>query len=259
MGWVEKYSAGTAAVPAIGYQLGDAEAQALAPHIQALLQDTKGADDVRQSLEAITRTAFRRDRLDAILAATGAVDEWRVGEALAEHHLAAEHNCNFPWPSGRDLKNPGTSSGGVDLIGFDISDEPAAFALGEVKTSRQAAWPPAALTGRHGLEKQLEGLRDGDDRKVWAVRYMSLHATGRDWHVLFQQAMIRYLDDPQDVRLYGTLVHVTDPNELDLRARAKNLSDGCPAVTQIQLSAIYVSDRGLQIMAGEQVHWETPQ
>ncbi|MEU3549319.1 hypothetical protein [Streptomyces longwoodensis] len=259
MAWMEAYSVGTASVPAVGYHLPDEDARAIAGSIQELLQDVKGADEVRQSLEEVTRTAFRTERLDAVLTATGSINEWRAGEALAEFHLTSQHSCLFPWPSGRDLKNPGTSSGGVDLIGFDTSEDTAVLALGEVKTSRQRLWPPAALTGRHGLEKQLEGLRDNDDRKTWAVRYIAMHAVGKSWHGLFAEAMVRYLDDPRDVRLFGTLVHVTDSNELDLKTRAKNLTEGCPSLTKIRLTAVYVSDQGLQIMAGEKVHWETPQ
>ncbi|MFF7224109.1 hypothetical protein ACIP4T_27085 [Streptomyces massasporeus] len=259
MAWTETYSVGTEHVPAVGYGLQDEDARALAEPIQELLQDVKGAEDVRRSLEEVTRTAFRIDRLETVLSATGTVSEWRVGESLAEHHLASQHACVFPWPSGRDLKNPGTSGGGVDLIGFDTSGEKAALALGEVKTSRQQLWPPSALTGRHGLEKQLEGLRNNDDRKTWAVRYIAMHAVGKDWHGIYTEAMVRFLDDPEDVQLFGTLVHVADSNELDLKTRAKNLSDGCPPVTKIRLTAIYVSDQGLQIMAGEQVQWETPQ
>jgi hypothetical protein len=257
--WTEAYSAGTESVPAVGYDLQDEDAQALTVPVRELLQDIKGAEEVRRSLEEVTRTAFRTERLEAILSATGTASEWRVGESLAEHHLVSQRSCVFPWPSGRDLKNPGTSGGGVDLIGFDTSGEKAALALGEVKTSRQQLWPPSALTGRHGLEKQLEGLRNDDDRKTWAVRYIAMHAAGKDWHGIFAEAMVRFLDDPKDVRLFGTLVHVTGPNELDLKTRAKNLSDGCPPATKIQLTAMYVSDQGLQIMAGEQVQWETQQ
>lgn len=257
MGWLESYSTGTDCVPAVGHWLSDESVALHAPHVQALLQDTIGTAEVRRSLQEVTRTDFRNERLTQILSATGVVDEWRAGEALAEYHLTDEHACIFPWPSGRDLKNPGTSSGGVDLIGFDLSEAEAALALGEVKTSRQQVWPPSVMTSRHGLEKQIEGLRDGDKRKDWAVKYIAIHAVGKDWHGIYQQAMVRYLDDPEDVRLYGTLVHLSDPNESDLRLRAANLTKGCPDKTQIKLTAIYVSGSGLQALAGGQIQWET--
>ncbi|MGN5390151.1 hypothetical protein [Streptomyces sp. JL7001] len=244
---------------AVGYTLSDDDAQALVEPLSDLLHDTKGADDVRRSLEEATRTEFRMERLNEVLGATGTVDEWRAGEALAEHHLSSDHHCFFPWPSGRDLRNPGTSGGGVDLIGFDTSEPEAALALAEVKTSRQRMWPPALMSSRHGLEEQLLGLRNNDNRKTWAVRYIAMHAVDKDWHGVFQQAMVRYLDNPHDVRLFGTLVHVTEPNELDLKTRAKNLSKGCPGLTKIRLAAMYISDQGLQMLAGGQVRWETTQ
>lgn len=257
MAWNQVYSIGSADLTAVGHDLSDVEAEIIAPDVQALLADTTGVDEVRKSLESVTRTDFSRQRLEEVLFTEGTVEEWRVGEALAEHHLTSEHNCLFPWPSGRDLKNPGTSSGGVDLIGFEITVGEAAFALGEVKTSQQQKNPPDLMSGRHGMKGQLEGLRDVDDRQRWAIKYIALHAVEKDWFPLFQQSMIRYLADPTDIRLYGTLIHITQPDARDLKARATSLAVGRPAKMKISLAAIYATSQGMEILANGQIVWET--
>ncbi|MGW4492622.1 hypothetical protein [Streptomyces sp. NPDC004376] len=258
MDWTEVYTVEGTALPATGYLVSDDDALDTAPAIQALLSDTKGVEEVRKSLESITRTDFDKTRLEEILSSENKSEAWRVGEALAEHHLVSKCFCFFPWPSGRDLKNPGTSSGGVDLIGFEIKQSgEIALALAEVKTSAQEKSPPDLMQGRHGMKGQLEGLRSGDNRKLWAIRYLGLHAQGKDWFPHFQKSMIRYFADPADVRLYGTLVRTVQPNVADLRARARSLANNCPSSTKISLTAIYVTTNGMEILAGTQVIWET--
>lgn len=258
MEWTEVYTVDQTAVPATGYAVSDEHAQTLAAAVQDLLADTRGVEEVRKSLESITRTNFDKTRLDEILSSEPQSEAWRVGEALAEHYLVSQCFCFFPWPSGRDLKNPGTSSGGVDLIGFEITESgETALALAEVKSSKQDKSPPDLMQGRHGMKGQLEGLRSGDDRKLWAIKYLSMHAQGKEWFQTFKQSMVRYLADPSDVRLYGTLVRTVSPNVADLRARARSLAVGRPANTKITLAAIYVTPEGMNTLAGAQVTWET--
>ncbi|MEU6492986.1 hypothetical protein ABZ890_21650 [Streptomyces sp. NPDC046984] len=258
MQWAEVYTVEVATLPAAGYAVSDNDAASAAPAIQELLTDSKGIEEVRKSLESITRTEFDRARLEEVLSPESDPEEWRVGEALAEYHLMSEHSCLFPWPSGRDLKNPGTSSGGVDLIGFEITESgETALALAEVKTSQQEKSPPDLMSGRHGMQGQLEGLRDGDSRKLWAIKYLGMHAQGKEWFHHFQNSMIRYFADPTDVRLYGTLIRTVNPNIADLRARARSLALDLPGKTKIVLTAIYVTPQGMEILAGAQVAWET--
>ncbi|MDW4907471.1 hypothetical protein RB628_19490 [Streptomyces sp. ADMS] len=258
MDWTEAYTVEQTVLPATGYVVSDDQTLGMAPTIQELLTDSKGVEEVRRSLESITRTDFDKTRLEAILHSESEPESWRVGEALAEYHLASECFCFFPWPSGRDLKNPGTSSGGVDLIGFEIKQSgETALALAEVKTSEQEKSPPDLMQGRHGMKGQLEGLRSGDNRKLWAIKYLGMHAQGKDWFQHFQKSMVRYFADPTDVRLYGTLVRTVSPNVADLRARARSLAKDCPSKTKITLTAIYVTPQGMEILAGAQVAWET--
>lgn len=256
-GWSSAYSVGAGSVVADGLEVDGGGLAAAAPEVQSLLADAVGADEVREAMGDVAQTQFRRDALERVLTDARQPEEWRVGEALAEHHLVSDHGCEFPWPSGRDLGNPGTSGGGVDLVGFHTEGDEVRLALGEVKTSRQQAWPPSVMTGRHGLHKQVEGLRDGDDRKTWAIRYLAVHAVDKPWLSQFKGAWARYADDPTDVRLFGTLVHLAPPKSEDLTARARGLASGCPAKTRIKLHAIYLPDDGLDKLAGRSVTVET--
>jgi hypothetical protein len=256
--WTEVYAVDASPVHAQGFALSRGDLDQAATAVRAILHDSLGADEVRTALDELTTTNFHRDLLERMLAPPAEVEEWRVGEALAEHHLVSEHECYFPWPATRDLKNPKTSSGGVDLVGLKLSTgETARFALGEVKTSRQAAWPPSVVTGRHGLAAQLEGIRDGDDRKHWALGYLAMHAVNSDWLSFYKEAFARYIDDQWDICLFGTLVHLTESKQADLGGRTHRLSVGCPPTTQIHLDALYLSPDGLDVLAGMVVARET--
>lgn len=144
------------------------------------------------------------------------------------------------------------------MIGFEIRESgETALALAEVKTSKQEKSPPDLMQGRHGMKGQLEGLRSGDNRKLWAIKYLSMHAQGKEWFQTYQKSMVKYFADPTDIRLYGTLVRTVRPNVADLRARARSLAKDCPSKTKITLAAIYVTPQGMDILAGAQVTWET--
>jgi hypothetical protein len=256
--WTEVYAVNASPVHAQGFALEREDLEEAAEAVRDLLHDTLGAAEVHTALDELATTDFQRELLDRMLAPPAEVEEWRVGEALAEHHLVSEHDCYFPWPGSRDLKNPKTSSGGVDLIGLAVpAGERACFALGEVKTSRQAAWPPGVVTGRHGLVAQLEGIRDGGQRKDWALSYLAMHAVNSPWLTSYKEAFARYMEDQWDVRLFGTLVHLTGSNQADLDRRAHQLSAGCPLSTQIHLDALYLSPDGLDVLAGGPVARET--
>lgn len=256
-GWTHAFRIDHDSVDANGLVLGNDHLAEAEPQVQALLRDVLGASEVEAALAGILSTDFQRDRLAKVLTDDRVVEEWRVGEALAEFYLVEYRRCYFPWPSGRDLRNPGTSSGGVDLVGFHIYSDEVRFAFGEVKTSREQAWPPSVVTGRHGLQQQLEGLRGNDDRKRWAIRYLAYHAVNKSWLEKFRQAWTEYANDEDRVVLCGALVHVSKPNYLDLQRRTIALGNGCPASTEICLTAIYIPESGLDQLAGQLVRVET--
>jgi len=169
------------------------------------------------------------------------VKTWRVGEAIAESYLVEHRHCEFPWPGGRDLKNPDSSPAGTDLVGFQThATTSVRFSFGEVKTSNQNEHPPSLMYGRHGLKQQLEDLRDSPAVKDALVKYLGLHASGRPWLGRFREAATRYIHDRTDVAIFGVLVRDVEPNSLDCSERAKRLAQQCPPSSAIELLALYL-------------------
>lgn len=251
------YTVRQGAVNAAGYLLEEADILHIARDVQAILRDDTGVQEAREALADLAKTDFERGRLESVLAAPDSFDEWRVGESLAEHHLAEELGCEFPWPDSRSTRNPNSSGGGVDLIGFHAGER-IRFIFAEVKTSHQQAWPPALLTSRsHGLHTQLSGLSAGDARSRWAIRYLAMNAQGKPWLEKFREAMTTYLANGRDVVIYGVLIHATQPNQADLQARAASLSQTVAEPTTMALFAIYLSAELLAQLADASVVLET--
>ncbi|MGN6199931.1 hypothetical protein [Humibacter sp.] len=244
-------------VAAAGHLLEEEDVASIAPAVQSILRDDTGVQEAREALADLAKTAFESERLESILASPDSFDEWRVGEALAEHHLITDVGCEFPWPDSRSTRNPNSSGGGVDLIGFHASDR-VRFVFAEVKTSHQQAWPPSLVTSRsHGLHSQLSGLNAGDDRSRWAIRYLMMNSAGKPWLDSFRQALATYLADNLDVVIYGVLIHATEPNEADLRARALSLAQSVKEPTSMALVALYLTAELLVQIADVSVVLET--
>jgi hypothetical protein len=173
------------------------------------------------------------------------VEDWRVGEAIAEAYLTDHRSCEFPWPDGRDERKGGSSLPGADLVGFGIDRDGDCFAFGEVKTSREGRYPPGTMHGRTGLKRQLEDLRDSDAIRDDLVRYLAHRAGSASWRARFQRAVHRYLGNPSDVQLYGVLVRDVEPHEDDLRRRVDEFGAGCPKGMCIELLALYLPEESL--------------
>jgi hypothetical protein len=215
----------------------------LAGSISYILWDDEGMSNMESILSGITAAEFLGDELRRVLIDRPVNENWRVGESLAEAFLVEHRNCEFPWPTSRDLKNPGASPAGVDLVGFlktDNPEKPHRFAFGEVKTSQQEAWPPAVVYNPHGLKDQLKELRDSKDIKHNLFRYLAHRAQGAEWLPRFRSSAERYLSDPSDVSLFGILVRDVEPKAKDLSKMAEELATACPAQTSIELRAIYL-------------------
>ncbi len=136
-----------------------------------------------------------------------------------------------------------------DLVGFVPSGNSHRFAFGEVKTSQQAVSPPSVMTGRHGLSRQIEDLRDRPPVKDGLVRYLAFRATSSTWEPRFKAAATTYLNDPTDVHLFGILVRDTSPHQDDLRTRTVALAKKRPPSTTIELRAIYLPSASISTLA----------
>ncbi len=224
----------------IQYASGDLS-QALGGRVAAILNDDDAKTRLEEILLSLATTSFQVDALRSLLSSSsGDLPSWRVGEALAEAYLTHHRGCEFPWPIGRDLRNPAASPAGTDLVGFHLNKKEVRFAFGEVKTSEQEKWPPSISTGRHGLTEQLSQLRDSVHVKYHLVRYLALRAASADWRLTFEVAAARFLSNSSDVSLFGALIRDVEPKPADLRGRAETLVNGCPASTSIELWAIYL-------------------
>jgi len=213
-----------------------------------IIRDDAGNVTVEEILVGVADTGFAQEGVRRIVSSNRAPEDWRVGEALAECRLRDGHECSFPWPAGRDQKNPDSSPPGADLVGFQKTtrkDHPHRFAFGEVKTSNEEKWPPQVMYGRHGLIQQLESLRDQVDVKNHLVKYLTHRASNASWLPQHKEAARRYLADPTDVSLFGVLVRDVTPKDDDLRTRAKAMAKGCPKLTSVHLTAMYLPPKSI--------------
>lgn len=228
----EVYKVDSPPVIARGSSYTDDELRtALDGSVSQIVWDDRGTAELEAILSTMVTTEFSDKSVKRILANRPTLENWRVGEALAEAFLVEHCSCKFPWPSGRDLKNPTASPAGTDLVGFQktgVSSNSCTyrFAFGEVKTSGQEAWPPSVMDGRHGLRKQVESLRDSNNMKDSLVKYLGHHAKGTDWFPHFKNAASRYIADPHDVSLFGIMIRDVTPKPEDLRERATALATG---------------------------------
>ena len=235
------YSAGDPPCTGLGLQWSGEELDAaLGGPVAAVLFDDEGKADIEEILRGIVETAFEQDGLRRVLADPGRIEDWRVGEAIAETWLTDHRDCRFPWPDGRDERKRGSSLPGADLVGLHADAQGDCLAFGEVKTSSEAKYPPRAMYGRGGLKKQLEDLRDSTSIRDDLFKYLGHRARGADWMESFQRAGKRYLANKSDVRLFGFLVRAVSPHKDDVRVQVDSLGQGCPDGTRIELFALYV-------------------
>ena len=112
------YSAGDPPSTGLGLMWSGEELDAgLNGPVAAVLFDDDGRADIEEILRGIVDTAFEQDGLRRVLAEPERIEDWRVGEAIAETWLTDHRDCRFPWPDGRDERKRGSSLPGADLGG----------------------------------------------------------------------------------------------------------------------------------------------
>lgn len=247
------YCADSATVIARGMKYSEKQLdEAINGPVKDLLRDTAGISEISDMLSRLVSTEFDQMQIRRLLQVESVPEDWLVGEALAEAYVSDNDNCYFPWPTSRDLKNPGASSAGADLTGFQKTDDrryPFRFAFGEVKTSNDNKYPPNLMYGRTGLKKQLEGLRDSYTIKQNLILYLGHHATNATWKNMFISATERYLcSEYTDIAIFGVLIRDVSPDKSDLSARASSLAKTCPVSTCITLYALYLPPNAISLL-----------
>ena len=99
---------------------------------------------------------------------------------------------------------------------------------------------PSVMSGRMGLKRQLEDLRDRKPVRDDLLRYLGHRATAAAWCSRFRAATQRYLKNSSDVQLYGVLIRDVPPDNRDLCVRLQKLAEDCPDGTRIELLALYL-------------------
>ncbi|MXZ71854.1 MAG: hypothetical protein F4Z04_10210 [Acidobacteria bacterium] len=235
------YGIGSAPCTGTGLQWSDDELNAaMGGRVATVLFDDDGKANIEEILVGLAETAFAQDGLRRVLEDPDEIEDWRVGEAIAETYLTDHRSCIFPWPHGRDERKSGSSLPGADLVGFGTDDAGDCLAFGEVKTSRERKYPPGTMYGRTGLKQQLEDLRDREAIRHDLMKYLGHRARSANWRGQFERAAIRYLRNTSDVQLYGFLVRDVAPHPDDLRVRIGELGAECPDGTRIELLALYL-------------------
>ena len=224
------------------WQEGELDAAMSGP-VAAVLFDDEGKADIETILGKLADTEFAQEGLKRVLADPGHIEDWRVGEAIAETYLTHHRSCYFPWPDGRDERKGGSSLPGADLVGLCADDDGDRLAFGEVKTSSQDSYPPSSMYGRTGLKQQVEDLRDCEAIRDGLLRYLGHRIQAASWRPRFEAAIRRYLQNKSDVQLYGVLIRDVPPNANDLRVRVQALGVDRPYATRIELLAIYLPER----------------
>ena len=214
--------------------------EAIKGPVVATLFDERGKDNFREMLAGIPETEFEQEALEEMLDDSSEIENWRVGEAIAETYLTHHRSCVFPWPDSRDERNRRSSLPGADLVGFGVDHLGDSFAFGEVKTSNDKKYPPSLMYGRTGLKQQLEGLRNKQLVRRDLFLYLGYRAKHSDFWLRFQAASKRYLKNSSDVQIFGVLIRDVQPDVNDIQARVNMLAKNCPEGTSIELLAIYL-------------------
>lgn len=241
------YTVGTPPVIGNGVSWSQQETEAAVKGpIAAVAHDDEGTEALDLLLSNLPETGFSNTNVKATLARGEPLENWRVGEAVAECYLTHHRGCHFPWPDGRDIRKRCSSLPGADLVGFQKDGAKSRFAFGEVKTSSDAAYPPSACYGPTGLKQQLEDLRDNVVTRDDLVRYLGHRAaTAVPWKKQFIEAAGRYFSNKADVRVFGMMVRDVQPHRDDVRVRVTALAKGCPAGMGIELLAIYLPPKSI--------------
>ena len=245
MSWATAYQSTQGCVSWQGEcaQDGDALSAFLQGAVAARLNDATGGDALREHLRGLSLTGMGQEALEEVLAAeVPETRDWVAGEALAEAMLKAHHDVVLPWNTERDKRNPFASLPGADIVGFQRDGDSHCLALGEVKCSSEAKWPPQVMSGRSGgLTHQLDTLAHNLSTICQLLKWLLPRVKNTEHETTFNAACTRYFDSGRrDLVLFGVLVRDQEARETDLQARGKGLAGRLQDPTRCRLIALYL-------------------
>ena len=198
------------------------------------------------ALRGLATTGMETAFVARLLNEVPALQDWEIGEALAECVLGddSSREVHWPWNLVRDRRTPRASLPGADLVGFHRRDDTVVLLFGEVKTSSDTNNPPGVMNGGSGMAWQLEQSATRLDIQLTLLKWLHARCVDPPFQELYEKAVTRYLrSEGKDLLLVGMLIRDTAPSELDLKARGKVLAGTLPAPTRIELVAWYLPVR----------------
>lgn len=226
-------------IVAFGVSHSDDEMRtALCGDVYDKLYDVKECVEIAEKLED---TGFDHAFIMEKLFSIKSKEDWEIGEAYAQAYAESNLNSTIPWGISRDLKKPGSSLPGADIIGLYEDEAGIRFLFGEIKTSSQKEYPPSVMYGEHGLKKQLEDLCQDEEIYKTLVKYLAYRLKKSDIWNKYQQAFKQYLEsNGSKVHVLGVLVRDVEPKKEDLEGRAQKLEQFVVNGRSIELVGIYV-------------------
>lgn len=168
-------------------------------------------------------------------------ESWEIGEAYAQAYAESNLSAIIPWGITRDIKKPGSSLPGADIVGLYTYNNEICFLFGEIKTSSDKNCPPGVMYGEHGLKHQLEDLCEKKEITNQLVQYLAHRLKGTKLWAQYADAVKRYISSGEKaVHILGVLVRDITPTNADLNTRTKALEKFVSGGRTIELVGIYV-------------------
>lgn len=214
--------------------------QSLCTDVYDKLYDIKENMDLVNSLQ---ETGFDKEVLINNIFPTDVKECWEIGEAYAQSYAESNLSAIIPWGIMRDLKKPGSSLPGADIVGLCSHSDGTYFLFGEIKTSSDKNCPPGVMYGEHGLKQQLEDLCKKKELTNQLVKYLAYRLKGNKLWEKYADALKKYISSGQKaVHILGVLVRDVVPCDADLNMRAKSLEKFAVNDRTIELAGIYVPE-----------------
>lgn len=228
----------------------DSFVEYLSSRVRAKLHDVEGTEALIEEFRDTPSTGFEEQLLIDIFSSSHPIDDWKIGEALAECYLEDFEKVRFYYTSSRDAKNPKANLQGADLVGFiDIDEDTTIFLFGEVKTSGDENSPPQVMYGRSGMIDQLRKIRNDTYIRKSLIRWLGFkvkNLTDDDpFKKDYGRALKVYLQEVAEHKyfLFGILIRDTKPKDTDLKSGYKSLKSDLSNGVRLKLVALYLPMR----------------
>ena len=215
----------------------------VASRVKARVEDDEAQGQFAAELRGMATTGMATEFVENLLQTVPEEKSWAVGEALAECVLADDDTREICWPWNlvRDRRTPRASLPGADLVGFCKEGDAVLLLFGEVKTSSDASTPPNVMNGSGGMAWQLKNEATRLDIQHALLKWLRARCESAEHQALYQAAVHRYVQSlGKEILLVGILLRDTEPNELDVTARAKALAASLGSPTRIEITAWYL-------------------